>query len=476
MKYFQGGLIRAAFLTVLLVVSCRGSSGGEGERDPIPRALSASPRAQDYYTPVDASTKETLRRTLHELIDDHKRFPYSSLTATDTWDILKKADQDPGNPDNILDLYRNTSIPKQDGGNSFYNREHSWPKSYGFPNNWVSNYPYTDCHALFLCDSGYNSSRSNKPYRTLSGDVAEKETEENAGDGGDTGDYPADSNWTQGAHETGGWETWSGRRGDVARALFYLDVRYEGGQHSNGKKEPDLILTDDVAKMAAGNTGNNEDVAHMGLLSVLLRWHTEDPVDAKERSRNQAVFGHQGNRNPFIDHPKWVAILHGQAPPQATVWINEIHYDNKGKDRDEFVEIAGPAGKELAGWKIYAYNGKNGRFYKFIILSEQIKDQSGGMGTKAFPLVGLQNGAPDGLVLVDEDDKVIEFLSYEGSFTATNGPVQGVTSTDIGVSEPDSTPAGKSLQRSGSGKLASDHTWQAPAAATRGMPNVGQTF
>ena len=105
-----------------------------------------------YYDSVDTTNAATLRQTLHDVIDDHTRFPYTS-PSTDTWDILEAADQDPSNSNNILDLYRNTSIAKEGGGNSFYNREHSWPKSYGFPNDNNSNYPYTDCHALFLCDS-----------------------------------------------------------------------------------------------------------------------------------------------------------------------------------------------------------------------------------------------------------------------------------------------------------------------------------
>ncbi|RMF77376.1 MAG: endonuclease I, partial [Planctomycetota bacterium] len=117
-----------------------------------------------YYDTVDTTDATTLRVTLHAIIQDHTRYPYTS-SSTDTWDILELADEDPANASNILDLYRNASYPKAGGGNTNYNREHSWPKSYGFPNDNSSNYPYTDCHHLFLCDSGYNSSRSNKPYR-----------------------------------------------------------------------------------------------------------------------------------------------------------------------------------------------------------------------------------------------------------------------------------------------------------------------
>ncbi len=115
-----------------------------------------------YYDSVDTSTMASHRRTLHEVIDDHQRFPYTA-TTTDTWDILEEADQDADNTANIIDLYRNSSIVKQGGGNSFYHREHSWPKSYGFPNNVVSNYPYTDCHALFLCDGGTTAREATSP-------------------------------------------------------------------------------------------------------------------------------------------------------------------------------------------------------------------------------------------------------------------------------------------------------------------------
>ena len=70
------------------------------------------------------------------------------------------------------------------------------------------------------------------------------------------------------------------------------------------------MLTNNQALIAAGNTGNNETIAHMGMRSVLLQWHVEDPVDDVERARNDIVFSHQGNRNPFIDHPEWVDCLY----------------------------------------------------------------------------------------------------------------------------------------------------------------------
>ncbi len=263
----------------------------------------ASPTA-NYYDSVNPTHAATLRATLHEVIDDHQRFPYTS-SATDTWDILEEADSDPTDFTSILDVYGNASLPKFGGGGGGYNREHSWPKSYGFPNDGSQNYPYTDCHHLFLSDEGYNSSRSNKFYDYCDLNCSERTTLANGGVGGGAGTYPGWSNWTA----TGIWEAWLGRRGDVARALFYLDVRYEGGLHGGSlADEPDLILTDDASLVAV--SGTNAAVSYMGMLSVLLQWHLEDPVDAWERNRNDVIEGYQGNRNPFIDHPEWAGCLY----------------------------------------------------------------------------------------------------------------------------------------------------------------------
>jgi len=258
----------------------------------------------EYYTGVDVSSPETLRATLHQIIDDHQRFPYTS-GSTDTWNVLEEADQDPNNPARILDLYGNYSYIKHGGGNNDYNREHTWPKSYGFPDDGSSNYPYTDCHHLFLCNDSYNSSRSNHPYGTVGSSGDEKPTQVNDGVGGGYGSYPGFSNWRSSTL----WETWIDRRGDVARAMFYMDVRYEGGNHgTTGATEPDLVLTNNISLIVV--TGSNTaGIAYMGLLDDLISWHLEDPVDDNELYRHEAVFARQGNRNPFIDYPELVECL-----------------------------------------------------------------------------------------------------------------------------------------------------------------------
>jgi len=499
-----------------------------------------------------------MRASLHEIIDDHQRIPYTS-TALDTWDVLEQADENPLDAASILDVYKNQSFPKNGGGGGGYNREHAWPKSYGFPVDGSQNYPYTDCHHLFLSDESYNSSRSNKVYDSCNASCDERPTVAGSGGG-----YPGASNWTT----TGKWETWVGSRGDVARALFYMDVRYEGGLHTgSGAAEPDLVLTEDLAQVVTSSS--NVSLAYMGRLSVLLQWHLDDPVDDLERARNEAVYAHQQNRNPFIDFPEWVScvfaaactgtptpptglvgelqmggaqldwsdnleadlagyhvwralspggsyqrrnavlltaseffdspLLEGlsysyavtavnaegaESPPSVAVlvstgpppWINEIHYDNVGADTQEGFEIAGPAGTSLAGWQVVAYNGSGGGQLTSLALGGVLPDDGSGFGFLWFDWVPLQNGPADGLALVDPDGGVIEFLSWEGGLTASDGPALGLASSAMGSSEGSGTAVGDSLQRVGTGAAAADFSWAAPQPHTRGAVNSGQVL
>lgn len=161
----------------------------------------------------------------------------------------------------------------------------------------------------------------------------------------------------------------------------------------------------------------------------------------------------------------------------ATAFINEFHYDNAGSDVGEFVEIAGPAGTDLTGWSVVLYNGNGGGSYGTIDLSaETIDDEGTGSGAVSVARAGIQNGSPDGLALVDNTGAVIQFLSYEGSFTAADGPAAGLSSTDIGTSEPGTTAIGDSLQLTGTGTTAGDFAWTGPAAESPGSLNVGQTY
>ena len=442
---------------------------------------------QGYYDEVDFSSAAEMRESLHEVIEGHAIYPYSHSSRpgdtdhrVDTWDIIALADAHPENPNRVIDLYFNNTFDRQLVGvttNPRYDREHSWPKSLGFPDNAIANAAYSDCHHLFAAYRSYNGSRSNKPYGNGDQDAERRRpTVENLGRGGSLTDDPESSNFSY----TDVWETWMGRRGDVARAMFYMDLRYEGGTR-DGVGEPQLQLTNDPDEVVKLNVWSTSGTASMGFLEVLLQWHEEDPVDDLERRRNTVVYLFQGNRNPFVDHPEWVSAIYSDDPGPVVVttvdpWINEFHYDNEGADLGEFVEVAGPAGLDLNGWTLVAYNGNGGTVYATERLEGVLPDQQGGKGTLEFPFDTLQNGPADGLALVSPSGTVVEFLSYEGVFSATEGPAQGMAASVIPVEESGTTLPGHSLQRGGAGAQGGDFTWLTPRPATPGLPNDTQSF
>lgn len=160
--------------------------------------------------------------------------------------------------------------------------------------------------------------------------------------------------------------------------------------------------------------------------------------------------------------------------PSPEIWINEFHYKNIGTDSGEFIEIAGPAGFDLSIYTIELYNGSTGTNYQTIPLSGIIQDQSNGVGTLSFMVSPIQNGPSDGIAIV-KAGVVIQFLSYEGTFMASNGSANGINSTDIGVKESKyTTPIGFSLQLTGTGNTYGDFIWNDPADDSPGVLNVGQ--
>ena len=283
-----------------------------------------------YYSQVNTSSASQLRCSLHATIKGHTAYPYSGGT-TNTWTILEIADEDPNNAGRILDVYRNRSYLKGSeragtGSGITYNREHTWPNSLGFGSATgdlgLPYAPYTDTHMLYLSDTAYNSDRGNKPYAACaqSSGCSERATEANNGFGGGSGTYPGNGNWFKGPDGNGGsFETWGHRRGDIARAVLYMAIRYEGGTHpGTGQSEPDLELTDNRSLIVI----TSASPAYMGLLSTLLAWHQADPPDAAEQERNEVIYSFQGNRNPFIDHPEWATSALFTSTKPASCQLN----------------------------------------------------------------------------------------------------------------------------------------------------------
>ena len=138
-------------------------------------------------------------------------------------------------------------------------------------------------------------------------------------------------------------------------------------------------------------------------------------------------------------------------PPLPSVRISEFHYDNVGTDVNEAIEVEGPAGTDLAGWRIVLYNGNGGAPYDTLDLTGVLASQCAGRGTAWTWAPGLQNGSPDGMALVNPRDSVVEFLTYEGAFAATSGAAQGVAPTSVPVSQEPAPAVGQSLQRDATG-------------------------
>jgi hypothetical protein len=160
-------------------------------------------------------------------------------------------------------------------------------------------------------------------------------------------------------------------------------------------------------------------------------------------------------------------------------WINEIHYDNLGTDVNEGVEIVieNADSLDLSKFEIILYNGNGGVVYNTSTLEGITPATSGNFKIfwKGYPSNGIQNGAPDGIAIAYRG-VLIQFLSYEGKFTATNGVALGVESIDIIVLQAGSDAIGLTLQLSGAGSAYGNFTWQQPATGTPGQLNTGQTL
>ena len=229
-------------------------------------------------------------------------------------------------------------------------------------------------------------------------------------------------------------------------------LSYEGAFTAVGGVADGLLSTDiGVSESGATPVGNSLQLAGTGTIYEDFFWEADAPNTYDAVNTNQTFLG------------------------TANVFVNEIHYDNDGTDEGEAIEVAGIAGTDLSGWSLVLYNGSNGTDYNTTALSGVLADDGSGFGFLSFPISGIQNGAPDGIVLFDGTD-VIEFLSYEGAFTAVGGVADGLTSTDIGVSESGGTPVGNSLQLVGTGTKASDFSWASDMTNTFGAVNTGQIF
>ncbi|MFF9396325.1 endonuclease I family protein [Streptomyces griseoluteus] len=223
-----------------------------------------------YYKNAVGKTGASLKSSLHTIISSQSKISYSAV-----WDALKVTDQDPNNSSNVILLYSGVSRAKSLSGGSTgdWNREHVWAKSHGDFGEVTG--PGTDLHHLRPADVQVNSVRGNKDFDDGGSAVS--------GGGGSLSD--SDS-----------FEPRDADKGDVARMILYMAVRYDGG--------------DGFADLEPNDKVGNGSNPYIGRLPVLRQWNDEDPPSAFEEKRNQVIYDtYQHNRNPFIDHPEWVDAI-----------------------------------------------------------------------------------------------------------------------------------------------------------------------
>lgn len=234
----------------------------------------------DYYLPVYGLGSADFRQALHDIIDGHQAFSYTPTL----WAILQDADECPTNAAQVQLVYAQIGRDKNNNGAGAgqWNREHVWPQSHGAGNPYGSGDPSptwpssVDAHNLKPSDVAINALRGNLDF--------------------DAGGEPVAGAPATCCKTASSFEPPDEVKGDIARILFYMDVRYAGDEEN----EPNLVLVDSAATYGA----------QMGKLSTLMQWHFLDPPDAFEENRNELIYANwQGNRNPFIDHPEWALKL-----------------------------------------------------------------------------------------------------------------------------------------------------------------------
>ncbi|MAB47841.1 MAG: endonuclease I [Flavobacteriaceae bacterium] len=294
-----------------------------------------STQPNGYYDSLDGLSDLALRQALQDIIADPN--VVRAQTYADVIDILMEADQNPANSNQVWLVYTEEGRPKLDlqtgsSNTGKWNREHTFPRSRGGFDNieeddiadgidvfWTTKadslrHGNSDAHALRAVDAVENSTRSNQHYGEYIGPV------------GTLGSF----------------------RGDVARSVLYMEIRYNGLEVVNG------------FPTATGQLGD---------LATLLDWHRNDPPDDFEMNRNNVVYTWQFNRNPFIDQPDLVEYIWGNNV--GDVWdqplsVDEIGleelslYPNPSKGRIYF------EGSDIKSIEVYSVEGKQLRQFNSV--------------------------------------------------------------------------------------------------------------
>lgn len=228
-----------------------------------------------YYNAADGKTGDELKVALHNIIKGHHVVSYEGLLNAFAYTDCKPNGK-------IWDIYSNYEYSLSGNCGEYehegdcWNREHTWPQS------WFneSTTPRSDLFHVYPTDGYVNGQRSNYPYGEVGNYI-----------------YISGNGSKLGTCVTSGYtgrvfEPIDEYKGDIARSYFYMSVRYYSEDSNWG---------------TSGMTNKSEILPWA--MTMLLRWSDADPVSDKEIARNNAVYGYQNNRNPFIDHPEYARMI-----------------------------------------------------------------------------------------------------------------------------------------------------------------------
>lgn len=250
-----------------------------------------------YYEDVQGQSGEQLKTVLHTIIKDHSVQSYTpgvwtAFYTTDrkpngkVWDMY--SDVPGGTPDYEWTIGSDQCGNVGSGEGVCYNREHSFPRSWFGDASPMD----TELFHIYPTDGYVNGKRGSYPYGEVS---APTWTSSNGSKLG--------PNITAGYSGTV-FEPIDEYKGDFARTYFYMATRYE-----------DIISNWNSVVL----DGSSYPVYTEWHLDMLICWHEEDPVSQKETDRNNAIYDIQHNRNPFIDHPEYVASVWGIATTAPSI-------------------------------------------------------------------------------------------------------------------------------------------------------------
>lgn len=325
----------------------------------------------NYYNSITANDSGLVLRNklVNLIVSTHT----TSLSYTPgVWNALKVADLDLDQNGKVVLVYgyddassnvryhRTRSASNNGGGTGQWNREHVYPKSKGQPDLGESG-PGSDAHHLRPADVQFNADRGNRPFNNNTG---------NAGVNPDGTWYPGDE-----------W------KGDVARMMMYMYLRY-GERCLPTRVGPDTVTISQIDQM----------------IDLFIQWHIEDPVSPLEIQRNHEIYLRQGNRNPFIDQPNFVNRMWGTTPPTDPGEDNEEPGNPTTSITQNQVTSFVVSPNPTSGYVVIQANGSETFQYTITdALGRQI-----GQGNHTHPQIDLTNQSPGAYFISIQGSKTVK--------------------------------------------------------------------